>query len=271
MRSTRFAEVAPSILAIAVLAVAGCGGARGSTIGGAGERVLVVFAAASLREPVEAATAAYEARNRGLAIRVAYASSTALRVQIEEGAPADLFLSADVANPVRLEAAGLTAAPPLPFAGNRLAIVVPAGRELVRTARDLAAEGVAVIAAGEGVPITGYAEQLVGRLGALPGYPTDFAARYAANVVSREDDGAAVVAKIGFGEGDAAIAYATDAARTPGVETIELPADVEVVATYAAVVIEGSRGAAEGRAFLEWLAGPAGMVVFDAAGFTAPP
>jgi molybdate transport system substrate-binding protein len=129
----------------------------------------------------------------------------------------------------------------------------------------------AVIAAGEGVPITGYAEQLVGRLAVLPGYPADFAARYAANVVSREDDVAAIVAKIGLGEGDAAIVYATDAARTPGIETIELPAGVEVVATYAAVVIESSRGAAEGRAFLEWLAGPAGRVVFDAAGFMAPP
>ncbi|HET9457807.1 MAG TPA: molybdate ABC transporter substrate-binding protein [Candidatus Limnocylindrales bacterium] len=271
MSGRRSAGIASATVILVALAAAGCGGARGSTIGGVGERTLVVFAAASLREPVEAAGAGYEARHRGLVVRVAYASSTALRVQIEEGAPADLFLSADLANADRLEAAGLTAGSPVPFAGNRLAIVVPAGRELVRAPRDLAADGVAVIAAGEGVPITAYAGQLVGRLATLPGYPGDFAARYAANVVSREDDVAAVVAKIGLGEGDAAIVYATDVARTPGVETIPLPAGVEIVATYAGVVVRDSPGAAEGRAFLEWLAGPDGRAAFGAAGFASPP
>lgn len=271
MSCGRLAGIASATLAIVALAAAGCGGARGSTIGGAGDRTLVVFAAASLREPVEAASAAYEAGHPGLIVRAAYGSSTALRVEIEEGAPADVFLSADLDNADRLDAAGLTAGSPVPFAGNRLAIVVPADRELVREPRDLAADGVSVIAAGEGVPITAYAGQLVGRLAALPDYPADFAGRYAANVVSREDDVAAIVAKIGLGEGDAAIVYATDAARTPGVATIPLPAGVEVVATYAGVGIRDSPGAAEGRAFLDWLVGPAGRAAFAAAGFAAPP
>ena len=76
----------------------------------------------------------------------------------------------------------------------------PAG---IKTPADLARPGVKVIAAGDEVPITKYATQLVANLAKEPGYPADFAAAYAANIVSKEDNVKAVVAKIELGEGDA--------------------------------------------------------------------
>ena len=96
-----------------------------------------------------------------------------------------------------------------------------------------------IIAAGDEVPITKYATQVVDNLAREPGYPADFAAAYAANVVSREDNVKAVVAKIELGEGDAAIVYVTDAKASTKVATVDIPAGANVPATYAGVVVEG--------------------------------
>jgi molybdate transport system substrate-binding protein len=251
---------------IAAVLVAGCGGAAG------GERELTVFAAASLRVPLEDAASAYESARPGIEVRLSLGSSAALRTQIEQGAPADLFLSADVTNVTRLADAGRADGAPRPFASNGLIVVVPAdGRSAVHSPADLAADGVHVIAAGAEVPITRYADELVVRLARLPGYPDDFGERYAANVVSREDDVKAVVAKVELGEGDAAIVYRTDARASARVTAIEVPPEAQVAATYAGVVVAGSKASADATAFLDWLIGPDGRAILARAGFGAPP
>ncbi len=127
-----------------------------------------------------------------------------------------------------------------------------------------------VIAAGAEVPITKYATQVVDKLAGLPGYPPDLAAAYAANVVSREDNVKAVVAKIELGEGDAAIVYATDATASGKVDRVDIPADAQVRATYAGVVVAGSDRLAEARAFMDWLSGAAGQAIFADFGFLPP-
>lgn len=258
-------------IVISVQVLAACVAAAGPGRSGAG-RELTIFAAASLKLPIEAAADAYEAAHPGVTIRLSLDSSAALRTQIEQGAPADLFLSADTANPERLAAAGLADGAPRPFAGNGLAIVVPNDdRSPVRTPADLAADGVELIAAGTEVPITVYADELIGRLGALPGYPDDFADRCAANIVSREDNVKAVIAKVELGEGDAGIVYRTDALASSKVDTVELPAGVEIVVTYAGVAIAGSPAIEEARSFLDWLVGPDGQAILASAGFVAAP
>ncbi len=162
---------------------------------------LTVFGAASLRNALEAVKTAYEAATPGVTLTIATDSSATLRTQIEQGAPADVFLSADQKNPRTLADAGLTDGPPVDFAGNRLTIVVPADNPGgVHSPLDLARPKLRVVAAGADVPITGYAEQVVAKLGALPGYPAGFAGTYEANVVSREQNVQAVVAKIELGE-----------------------------------------------------------------------
>lgn len=239
-----------------------------SGCGPSGQAPVTVFAAASLGGAVDRATAAYVADAPGLRFVVSTDSSAALRAQIEQGAPADLFLSADTVNPARLVDAGLADGAPTAFASAELVIVVPADNPAgIRTPIDLARGGVRIIAAGPEVPITAYAERLVSVLADLDGYPADFAARYAGNVRSREDNARAVIAKVELGEGDAAIVYEPDAQASSGTAIVPLPGGVRVAATYAGVVVRGAVAAKAARAFLAWLAGPDGGAVLDELGF----
>jgi molybdate transport system substrate-binding protein len=199
-------------------------------------------------------------------------SSTALRTQIEQGAPADVFLSADTGNPERLVDAGLTDGAAIAFAANLLTIVVPKGNPAaLESPADLARNGLKVVAAGDEVPISRYADEVVERMARLPGYPPGFAAAYAANVVSREDNVKAVVAKIELGEGDAGIVYVTDAKASSGVETVDIPGEANVPAVYAGVVVARSPHPQTARAFIDWLTGPAAQSILAEAGFRPPP
>ena len=233
---------------------------------------LTIYGAASLKGVLEAAKAAYESTVGGVTIVISTDSSAALATKIQEGAPADLFLSADTSNPQKLVDAGLAAGDAVNFASNELAIVVPTGNPgEIETPADLARDGVRIIAAGDEVPITRYAAELVGNLATLPGYPDDVAAAYAANVLSEEENVKAVITKIELGEGDAGIVYATDAAASTNVETVAVPAGANVLATYAAVVVRDATNQVAAEAFLAWLQGPEGLAILQGLGFRPPP
>jgi molybdate transport system substrate-binding protein len=232
---------------------------------------IAIYGAASLKGVLDKARTAYEAAVPGVTLTISTDSSSALEAKIEQGAPADVFLSADMANPQRLVDKGLTDGPAVPLAGNKLAIIVPVSNPAaIRTPADLARAGVKVVAAGDAVPITGYAAQLVANLAKEPGYPAGFVALYTANIVSREDNVKAVVAKIELGEGDAGIVYVTDAAASTRVATVDLPDSANVLATCAGVVVKGSANAAAARDFLTWFAGPAGQAILTSFGFLLP-
>jgi molybdate transport system substrate-binding protein len=234
------------------------GDPRGATI--------TVAGAASLQDALNAAATRYETSHPSTGIRFTFDASSALRAQIEQGAPVDAFASADTTNPQQLVDHGLATGPVVVIARNELVIVVPRSKSRVATPRDLAAPGVKVVAAGLAVPISKYAAQLVDRLGRLPGYPSDYTDRVTANVVSREDNVRAIVAKVALGEGDAGIVYATDATGAQ-VATIAIPAETTVVATYGAVVITSSAQPALANEFVAWLAGPDGQSVLAGFGF----
>ena len=160
----------------------------------------------------------------------------------------------------------------IPFAGNTLTVIVPGANSAgIATAADLGKPGIKVIAAGDEVPITKYANQLVANLATQPGYPADFAATYAANVVSKEDNVAAVVAKIETGDGDAAIVYVTDARRSTKAMIVPVPDDANVPATYAGVVVKAAKHQDAAQAFLTWLTGPDGQAILASLGFRSPP
>ena len=232
---------------------------------------LTVYAAASLTGAFRDLAAAYSSQTPGMTITLSFDASSALRAQIEQGAPADVFASADTSNPKVLADQGLAASSPTVFAGNTLVVIVPASGSKITSPMDLAAPGVRVVAAGDAVPITRYANQLLVKLAAQPGYPADFAARVGANVVSREDNARAVVTRIELGEGDAAIVYATDARASSRVRAIDVPSAARVPATYAAVVVKSSRYQAAAAAFLAWIASPAGQAILARYGFLPPP
>lgn len=233
---------------------------------------LQVYAAASLRTALARAAAAYRGVEPGVQLTVSTDSSAALEAKIEQGAPADVFLSADTANPQRLVGKGLAVAPVAPFAGNLLTVIVPAANPAAIVApEDLGRHGLKIIAAADSVPIARYTAQWLAKVAALPSYGSDFADRYAANVVSSEDNVAALVAKVALGEGDAGVVYLTDAAASGKVGAIEIPADQNVLATYGGVVVAASAHREAAAAFLAWLAGPGGQAVLASLGFVAPP
>ena len=248
----------------AVVVVAACAGSP-STV------ELTVFGAASLRGALEAVEEAYEAATPGVTITLSTDSSAALATQIAEGAPADVFLSADTQRPTQLIDGGFVSGEARVFATNELAVIVPTAHPSpVERPHDLAASGVRIVAAGPGVPITTYATELVEGLARLEGYSADFAARYAANIVSREDNVSSVVTKVGLGEGDAGIVYATDAKASTAVRALDLPAEANVRADYAGVVVASSPAPDEAHAFLDWLTRAEARAILGTFGFLPP-
>jgi molybdate transport system substrate-binding protein len=241
---------------------------KASSASNAGTIELTIYGASSLKGALDAVKTAYATVAPGVTLTIAADASSTLRTQIEQGAPADVFLSADQSNPKALVDGGLADGTAIDFAGNLLTVIVPTANPAgIATPADLAKAGTKVIAAGADVPITKYATQVVTKLATQPGYPAGFVAGYDANVVSKEDNVKAVVAKVELGEGDAAIVYVTDAKASTKVKTIEIPAAANVPATYAGLVVKASPHAAAAHAFLTWLAGPDGQKVLAGFGF----
>jgi molybdate transport system substrate-binding protein len=232
---------------------------------------LTIFGAASLKAVLDKAKTEFEAANPGLTLTVALDASSTLETQIEQGATADVFLSADTTNPQKLIGGGFATEPLVIFASNKLTIIVPNDNPAgIESPADLARAGVDIIAAGDEVPITRYANQLVDNLAKVAGYPAGFASAYAANVVSREENVKAIVAKIELGQGDAGIVYATDAAASTNVATVDVPPDANAAAMYGGVFVKASKHEADARAFLSWLAGPSGQAILGELGFLPP-
>ncbi len=274
------ASVAPSAAALSVAPTVAASAAASAPASAAAAPVapslpadeVIVFAAASLKDVLKEAVTTYQTVAPNAMIFVSTDASSALATQIEQGAPAALFLSADTKNPDTLATAGLTTGPTVSFAGNTLTVIVPTDNKAgIASPKDLANTGVKIIAAGPEVPITKYANQAVDNLAKVSGYPADFAATYAANVVSQEQNVKGIVAKVELGEGDGGIVYVTDAKASSKVTPVEIPAEANVPATYGGVVIKDARYATDAQAFFDWLKGTDGQALFAKYGFLPPP
>lgn len=227
---------------------------------------VTVFAAASLREAFEAAAPAFT-RKTGLALRFDFGGSDALATQIAQGAPADVFASANTAQMDRLRVAGLLASTPRTFARNRLVVIVPAKNPAnIATPEDLGRPGVRLVLAAPTVPIGAYARQALQRAGA------GIAARANANVISEELDVKAVVTKIALGEGDAGICYATDVtpAVAKDVRVIPISEELAPSAGYPIATIKGATNVAGGQAFIDFMRSTAGAKYLHERGFLGP-
>jgi molybdate transport system substrate-binding protein len=232
---------------------------------------LTVFAAASLTKPFTIMGQAWAAQHAGSTLTFSFDASSALRAQIEQGAPVDVFASADLKHPQALIDECLAPAPIITFASNHLVIVVPKANPAgITSPADLAKPGVRIVAAGPDVPITKYAEQVIDNLAAQPDAPAGYAAAVHANIVSREDNVAAVLSKIELGEGDAGIVYVSDAASSTAVSTVEIPAAVNLLATYGAVEVAATTVPDGAAAFLGYLTGPEAQAILAQYGFLPP-
>ena len=213
---------------------------------------LTVFAASSLTASFTDIAAAFEAANPGAKVTLSFAGSSTLVTQIRNGAPADVMASADTANMDRLASEGRLAGPATVFARNRLMIVVPKGNPLrVQNLADLARPEVFVALGAPGVPAGDYAREILAR------------ARVEVRPRSLEPNVAAIVNKAALKEIDAGLVYVTDVALDDyRVDGIAIPTDQNIVATYPAAVVEGTRNADAARAFVAFtLSAPAQAIL----------
>lgn len=239
-------------LAIAAASCAPSAGGGGGTV--------TIFAAASLTEAFGALADELHTEHPDLTVRSSFASSATLAAQIQSGAEADVFASADEATMRTLVDAGLVAGAPVVFARNRLEIVVQAGnpRHIAGLA-DLARPDVTVVLGAPPVPVGVYAQQALAKAGVT------------AHPKSLEVDVKHVVAKVALGEADAGIVYRTDVrAGGSAVEGIRIPDDQNVLASYPIAVVAGARNAAGAGTFLALLRADRGRAILTRYGFVLP-
>jgi molybdate transport system substrate-binding protein len=251
-------------LVLAALApTVGCGGdvpAAGEPTGGtdiAGE--VVVFAAASLTDAFIELGAAFEDEHPGSSVTFSFAASSELAGQLREGAPADVFASADAANMSKAVDADAIDGESTTFATNRPIVVVAAGNpEGIEAVADLARPELLVVVCAPQVPCGSYATEVLD------------AAEVDLTPDSYEENVRAVVTKVALGEADAGIAYQTDAASDDRIESVPLPDGIDVVAEYPMAVTAEARNPVGGSAFVEFVLGQRGQTILSQHGFGAP-
>ena len=232
---------------------------------------LHLFAAASLRQALPETADAFQRANPDVRVVPNFAGSQVLRLQIESGARADLFISA---NPHHLDAlhhAGLLAASPTVVAANQLVLAVPAANPAgISGLRDLTQPNRRVVMAAESVPAGAYARRMLALHAAHTGQP-GFADAVLRNVISFETNVRQVAAKLELAEADAGFVYRTDVLASHGrLHVIETPAHVQVTATYPAAILRDASNPDLAQRFLTFLRSPAAQAILTAHGFGAP-
>ena len=221
---------------------------------------VTVFAAASLKKTFTAIGAEFEKAHPGVTVTFNFAGSSDLVAQIQQGAPADVFASADTKNMDKATGDSLTAAPPVSFASNTLEIAVPPGNPArIASLADLAKPGVKVVLCAPEVPC-GSAAAKVEATGNVDIKP-----------VSEEQSVTDVLGKVTSKEADAGLVYVTDVEGAgDAVEGVEFAESSSAVNTYPIATLRASRNATAARAFLEAVTGEPGQGILAAAGFAKP-
>ncbi|MEH1013987.1 molybdate ABC transporter substrate-binding protein [Micromonospora sp. CPCC 206060] len=246
------------------MVLTGCGGAAQTTgprpAAGGVTGTVTVLAAASLTESFTRIGRDFEAANPGVRVVFNFAGSSALAAQINQGAPADVFASANPGTMRTVTDAGNGNGPTVTFARNQLVIAVPEGNPAEVTGlADLARPGVKVALCAEQVPCGAAAKQALGAAG-VPLTP-----------VTWERDVRAALSKVKLGEVDAALVYRTDvAASTADVDAVEFPESARAVNDYPITVLKDAPNPVGAQAFVAHVLSDGGRSVLTGAGFQVP-
>jgi molybdate transport system substrate-binding protein len=248
-----------SLTAAGLLAVA-CGSTAAAPGQGSPQPLsgnLAVFAAASLTDSFKALGDAFHEQYPGVTFQFNFAGTPTLVTQIEQGAQADVFASADTANMDRVQSAGLIAGTPRVFARNQLEIAVgPGNPKGINGLQDLSRPGVVYISAGPTVPAGKYAAQALAKAGVT------------VTPRSLETDVKSVLGKIELGEADAGIVYTTDVkAAGARVQGVPIPDADNVVATYPIATLKASPNFAASEAFIAFVMSAQGQAKLESFGF----
>jgi molybdate transport system substrate-binding protein len=233
---------------------------------------LKVFAAASLKTSFTAIQAQYQQAHPNVKIIYNFAGSQTLVQQITQGAPADVFASADQTNMKKVSSAGL-ATDPKTFADNTLAIIIPASNPAHITAlKDLANKGVKIDIAASTVPVGSYTLQVLDKLGKSSEYGSTYESGVKANFVSQEDEDTAIVQKVELGEADAGIVYSTDvtAAAASKVKFISIPTTFNIIAQYPITVLKNATDTNDAQTFVQYILSSDGQAILAKYHFLPP-
>jgi molybdate transport system substrate-binding protein len=221
---------------------------------------ITVFAAASLTDSFKEVGSAFTKANPGATATFSFDASSALVQQIIQGAPADVFASADTANMDKLTQPGLNGTPPVVFATNLLAVIVPTGNPKgITGVADLANPDLKVVICAAEVPCGKYANQIFTTAGVT------------VTPVSLEQNVKGVVTKVTAGEADAGIVYTSDVkAAGDKADAVAIPAGINVVAKYPIASVKTSTKTDVDAAFISFLTGPDGQAIMAKYGFGKP-
>jgi molybdate transport system substrate-binding protein len=239
------------------------------TLPASADRTLTVFGAASLTEYLDSLGPIFEKSHPDVTVRINTAGTGQLRVQIEQGAPADVFMSADTQNMDTLLAAGRVSKPSV-FARNRLTVIIPKDNPAgIQSLADLAKPKIKLVIGAADVPVGKYTQTVIQKMDASGAYGKDFARRVLANVRSEEPSVKSVVTKVSLGEADAGFCYISDVTPVvrPKVRALRIPDTDNVIAVYPMAVLTDSKQKDLGDEFVKLVLSAQGQRLLAKHGF----
>jgi molybdate transport system substrate-binding protein len=232
--------LATILIAISPFYFAGCG-KKTATVGNPPRTTISVFAAASLTESFTEIGKRFESANPDTGVEFNFAGSQQVRAQIESGAHADVFASANEKEMDTAKGELLVKAETVhDFARNRLIVIYPKNNPAkIGGLKDLGNPGIKVDVADVSVPVGKYTLQMVDQLAADPAFGLDFKKHFLANVVSREENVKSVLTKVRLGEADAGVVYVTDVTpdAAKDVASMDVPDRFNQIARYPIAVV----------------------------------
>jgi molybdate transport system substrate-binding protein len=232
-------------------------------------RMLTIFAAASLTGVFQEIGRNFEAANPGVQVTFNFAGSQILRTQLEQGALADVYASADHKNMDLVVMENLISAKAVhDFATNSLIVILPASNPgHITGLTDLARLKLKIVLADASVPAGNYARQILVKINQDAAFGSDYNEKVLANVVSNETDVKQVVTKVELGEADAGIVYASDAVAAPDLITLPIPEKFNVIARYPIAVLSNAPEGKLASSFVDYVLSPDGQALLQKWGF----
>lgn len=231
---------------------------------------ITVFAASSLTNAFNEIGGAFHDANPGASVTFNFAGSQDLRTQLEQGARADIFASADTKQMDNAVASGVASAESSVFAHNRLVVIVPKANPAgIQTLQDLANPNIKLVLANAGVPAGKYSRQSLDTASADPAFGAAYKDNVLTNLVSEEANVKQVAAKVQLGEADAGIVYSSDVTPelSKDVTKIDIPDTHNVVATYTIALTAEPSNEAVARAFIDFVRSDDGQAILVSHGF----
>lgn len=236
-----------------------------------GTQQLTIYAAASLTEAFSDLAEQFEISHPNVEVAISFAGSQQIAQQLSQGAPGDLFASANAKQMENVISAGrVMSGADREFIHNQLMIILPWDNQgNITGVRDLLKPGLRLILADKSVPVGYYSQKMLEQANQQPVYGQNFKEKVLGNVVSYEENVRAVLTKIILGEAEAGIVYVSDAAgaQEGDIKMIPIPDEINVAASYYIAPLSDSSETELGLKFIALVLSPRGQDILNTHGF----